>query len=133
MVERYTEEEIWYMDAGVLTLGNDKLRGLIANALSKVPKVVADRVSKDCFILMPMYDYEFGYHISKSLLQNKCIIAFPEKLLEKDEKSIIHTVLHEIAHHYLDHKSPMLEMMSNEEEKRQEDDADKQMEKWLRE
>ena len=133
MKERYSAEEIWYENAGVVTIGNDELRGLLARVLSIVPKNVADRVLKEWLFLMPMFDYENGFFLPKKLLQEKGVIAFPEKLLEKDEKSIVHTVLHEIAHFYLGHKSPLFEDLSDEEAKKQEEEADRLADKWLQE
>ena len=63
-----TAEEIWHEDAGVYTMGTDQLRALISRVLSKVPKDVANRVFYECTFLMPMYEYEFGFYLSKELL-----------------------------------------------------------------
>jgi len=132
MKKRYTSEEIWYNDAGIVSLDNDKVRSLIARLLSKVPKDVADKVLEECLFIMPMFD-EIGFHLPKNILQNKCVIAFSESLLKEDDKNIVHIGLHEIAHFYLDHKSPLLEDLSDEEAKKQEEDADRLADKWLRE
>ena len=133
MKERYTSEEIWYEDAGVVTVGITQARRLIARVLSKIPKEITKRVLDECLILIPMIDYELGFFLPKKLLQDKCVIAFPESLLMEDEKRIEHTVLHEIAHFYLDHKSPIFEALSDKEAKKQEDEADRLADKWLRE
>ncbi len=48
--DRYTFDDIWYMDGGVLTCGNNELRALVSRALSRVPKDVVDRVMEDVII-----------------------------------------------------------------------------------
>ncbi len=123
----YTFEEAWDMDASRATLRNTTLRGIVARALSKVPKEVVDRVYDECLFLMPTYE-ERGCFIPKELLRDKCIIALSEKLLEEDEKNIEGDLLHEVAHYYLGHKSPI--HLSEEETRKQEEEADRAVDRW---
>ena len=124
----YIPEEICYENAGVLTLGNDRLRFLVANALSKVPRSVVDNVVNRCLFVMPIHE-EKGIFIPKELLRGKCVIALPEKLLGEDEEEIEHTILHEVAHFYHGHKSPLL--LEECADRQQEEEADRTVELWL--
>ena len=66
MSNKYKFEEISEEDGGMLTLGNDELRLLIAKSLSTVPKKVADSVLTSCVFIMPMNYYEYGLFIPKT-------------------------------------------------------------------
>ncbi len=103
---RYTPDEVWEADGGILTLGEDELRGLVSVALSRVPKRVADKVFKGCIFVMAKYEWGPGTYIPKELLKGKCVIALSEKLMDEDRRSATRTVLHEVAHFYLQHVPP---------------------------
>lgn len=130
MREYYTFDEVWDM-IYVATLGNNLLRYLVAGALSKVPKGVTDRVLKKCLFWMPTCDEE-GCFISEELLRGKGLIALPEKLIHKDEESVERIILHEVAHRHLDHKSPFLSRLSEEEARKQEEEANRTRDMWLK-
>ena len=51
--EYYTTAELHHLDAGVVTLGVDPLRNLLANVLVRIPADVVDRLFEDCVFLMP--------------------------------------------------------------------------------
>lgn len=130
---RYTPEEIWEADGGMMTLGEDELRALVSVALSKVPKKVADKVFKGCVFVMAKYEWGRGTYIPKVLLKNKCVIALSERLMDEDRASAERTVLHEVAHFYLDHVPPgLVPRCSDDLETRLEEEADRQTEEWLR-
>jgi hypothetical protein len=135
MAKYYTKEEIFYMDSGVTSFGNDRLRYLLADTLTNVPKDVVDDVFEKCLFLV-VESEEGGYFIPKSLLENSNLIAFPETLFNREPEEQIHTVLHEVAHFILGHKSPFefpskLEI-HNQIYETQEKEANYQVEKWLK-
>lgn len=130
-IERYTPEEIFYMDGGVVTLGNDDVRYLIACTLSKIPKKIAERVMNNCMFVVPMRRYERGFFMPKKYFKNKNVLAFPENLFKWCQKTQDYVVLHEVAHFYLKHQSPLWEDMSDEEAEKQEQEADRLAKKWL--
>jgi hypothetical protein len=130
MTEKYTVEEIWYKNGGYLTLDNEQLRGLVALALSKVPKKIADRVVEECIFLMPSPEM-MGFFLSKRVQEGRNAIVLSEKLLEEDQKDTILTILHEVGHFYLNHKSPILDMLSEQEDRKQEEDSDRWARQWI--
>ena len=130
---RYTPQEVWQADGGIMTLGEDELRGLVSNALAKLPRRVADRVFKGCLFVMAKYEWGRGTYIPKVLLRNKCVIALSERLMDEDQASAERTILHEVAHFYLGHVPPGLVPGCSEDlESRLEEEADRQTEEWLR-
>jgi hypothetical protein len=130
--ERYTPEEIWRADGGILTLGEDELRGLVSVALAKVPKKVANKVFTGCLFVMAKYEWGRGTFIPKELLKNKCVIALSERLMDKDRESAERTILHEVAHFYLGHMPPGLVPGCSEDlEAQLENEADQQVDEWL--
>ncbi|TET47492.1 hypothetical protein E3J62_01290 [candidate division TA06 bacterium] len=128
MRDHYAAEEIWYADAGVVTRDND-LRHLISRVLQKVPKEVVDKLMDQCLILMPRTE-EKGVFLSQKELVGKSIIAFPESLLEEPEAEREQTVLHEVAHFWLGHKSPLVARIDYD---KQEEAADDLVKQWIRE
>lgn len=132
-VTRYTPEEVWQADGGILTLGEDELRELVSIALSRVPKAVADRVFKGCIFVMAKFEWGAGTYIPKQLLRGKCVIALSEKLMDEDRESAVRTILHEVAHFYLKHMPSGLVPGSSEDcECRQEEEADLAVDEWLK-
>jgi len=101
---RYTTDKIHYMDAGIFTLGNDELRAIVSLAFAQVPSAVVDQVMDECLIVMPL-TREGGSYIPKNLLAGKALILFPETLLREQREVVNRTILHEIAHHILGHRS----------------------------
>jgi hypothetical protein len=128
---RYTFRQTWKADGGLLTMCNDQLRYVIATVLAKVPKDVADRTYEGCMFCMPEPD-DRGILIPEKLLRHKCLIVFPESLLDEDEAVAEHVVLHEIAHFYLGHNSQIDAGVTDEQMDRQEDEADRTADMWLR-
>lgn len=105
-VNHYTMEEVFNLDAGIVTLGVDTLRNLLANTLVRIPAEVVDRVFEKCIFLMPER-MEQGCFIPNRVITGRDIIMFPEDILERSEKEQIQTILHEIAHFSLGHRSPL--------------------------
>lgn len=130
MTEKYTFEEITDQNCGCVLPLNDRLLELHASALSKVPKEIAERVLEECLFLVPDPGMG-GFRISKRVLQGKDVIVLSEKLLEKDNKDIVPIILHEVAHFYLNHKSRLLDQLSEEEDRKQEEAADRWARQWI--
>ena len=129
----YAPQEIWEADGGILTLGEDELRGLVSVALSKVPKRVANKVFKNCIFVMAKFEWGAGTYIPKEILEGKCVIALSERLMDEDRKSAVRTVLHEVAHFYLGHMPPGLITESGEGcDCRQEQEAEAKVDEWLK-
>ena len=128
----YTPEEVWEADGGILTLGEDELRGLVLVALSEVPKRVVNKVFKGCIFVMAKFEWGAGTYIPKELLEGKCVIALSERLMDEDQISAVRTVLHEVAHFHLGHMPPGLVAGSEEDcDCRQEKEADAAVDEWL--
>lgn len=129
----YTPEEVWEADGGILTLGEAELRGLVALALSRVPRRVADRVFEGCIFVMAKFEWGAGTYVPEQLLRGKCVIALSEKLMDEDQKSAVRTILHEVAHFYLRHVPPgLMEGTGEGCDCRQEQEAEAQIEEWLK-
>ncbi len=124
-------EYVWDIDAGEMTLGNEKLRFAVAKCLSKLPLEIIEQVTKNCLFVMPTIE-KLGIYLTNDLINDKVIFAFPEKLLEKEKSEIEHTILHEVAHYYLNHKNPLIYTLSGEEYDSQEQEANKQVDEWLK-
>jgi hypothetical protein len=130
---RYTPEEVWEADGGILTLGENELRALVSKALSRVPRRVADRVFAGCIFVMAKFEWGAGTYIPRELLEGKCVIALSERLMDEESESAIRTILHEVAHFYLRHVPPGLAGGSGETcDCRQEREAEAQADRWLK-
>jgi hypothetical protein len=138
-MRRYTLEEIYdmdrgkwasnsrYVEGGGWTFCNDKLRYVVARALSRAPSRVVDFLYKKCFFIMPVVE-EGGIYIPKSAIRNKDLILLPEGILYEDPENANHIILHEAAHCHLRHKSPAI---GSEEYNQQESQAEKFANRWL--
>ena len=130
---RYTPEEVWEADGGIMTLGEDELRALVSEALSRVPRRVADRVFAGCIFIMAKFEWGAATYIPRELLEGKCAIALSEKLMDEDRESAIRTILHEVAHFHLRHVPPGLASDPGEAcDCRQEREAEAQVDRWLK-
>lgn len=130
---KYSPEEVDYLFGGVNQL-NEKQRCVLARVLSILDKGVVDKVSEEVFIISSN-THSWGWHLplnSKVLKQKKSIIFLSEELFKQKEKFIEKTILHEIAHHILNHKSLFdFEPKKLNQADIQEKEADKLVEEWL--
>jgi len=129
MADSYTPDQIWYEDGGTVTLGNDDLRRAMSRALSKVPRRVADYVLQNCLLVMPQPG-DRGIHIPNRLIGGSHLLVFPLSLLDEPEEEIDRTILHEVAHCWLDHKTG-LEMPVGYDYEEQEKEAWAKADEWL--
>ena len=130
MAKRYTPEEVWYEDAGLVTLGPDAIRKIMSSALSKVPREVADAVLGGCRIIVPT-SKEKGCYIPAELTKDRAMLSFPETIFDGSPEEAEETLLHEVAHYWLKHRSPLADGLSETEGEQQELEADDQVRKWL--
>jgi len=99
---------------------------MVAEALSKAPKRVVDKVLKDCAIAMPSAD---GAYFNHSYAKDN-LIVLSERVLKMKRKERYFLLLHEIAHFHLKHKDGLLTHMTKKQHKKQEDEADTLANQW---
>jgi len=129
---RYTFLEMWEADAGYVTMGNDAMRAIMSTALSKIPQEVADAVSDDCLLLVFMRE-EQGCYLPHELVRDKAILGFSETIISMQPEEAEKLLLHEVAHYWLKHRSPMLDDLSNAQYEQQEREAADLVKRWLAE
>jgi len=137
--DRYTFDEIWYMDGGVLTCGDDDLRVLVAKALSRIPRDVVDRVIDDVLFIPGHKSFIINKEFLRRQLMKddgdvRAIIVISGDAIRKRD---IRDVLHEVAHYWLGHADDSrifdaFSVISVEEVIRQEEEADELVEKWMK-
>ena len=123
----YTPDEILFKLNGIIY--NNKLEYYVAIALSKIPIKIADNVISKCFFACLEPSARGQYFTS--IKGKRCLILIEYKFMRRAKPVNIElTILHEIAHHFLNHGDEWLE---NGKEKWQKDerDADNQVQKWL--
>lgn len=128
IMRRYTLEEIHDTDDGILTYQDDKLRYLVARALSRAPAKVVEHAFKRCLFIAPRLENERGIHFHRwDIPRHKDLILLPENLLSKEADEVNYVILHEVGHSLLKHR------MTNDEEKIVEYNrqADELAYKWL--
>lgn len=123
-----TPEEIHYMDAGWFTLGCDELRRLVSQVFTKLPAQIVEEVMGGCRMLM-VTTREGGTYLPSGLFGHADVIALPESLLDQDPEVVEDTILHEVAHHVLRHKSPVQQIDLDYDA--QEREADALVKQWL--
>ena len=104
MTNHRTVQENFDADKGVTTMGFSELRTLVAEALTKVPEEIAERVYDEIRFIMPTAETK-GQYFSGASIGGKAVVALSEAILSSDEENCYHTILHEVAHHVLGHDS----------------------------
>jgi len=121
----YTAEEIFSMLDVDTCFDDEELRHKVASALSKIPKKIVDKVINECKFLRPFVG---GMFINKELISGKNLIVISDSFFQNsNSEEIEKALLHEIAHFVLKHKISAVK----EEYERQEEEAEKLVEKWL--
>lgn len=132
MQQYYSSDEIRQMEGEEFILGTLALRKVIVNLLTYIPAEVVDYLMQHCLVISTWQNCDGQYFPSK-LLRKKDIILLSEHLLDGDEDERDKTILHEFAHCWLRHQSPVLkDGMTGEEILRQEDEADELAYRWGR-
>lgn len=130
-VRRYTEEEVHYAVSENIE-AFDIAMAIIIKSLSKLPARVVDKLAKGCLILVPAEHEKRGMHLPRQYLKGKEVIVLAEGIFELPMDETEYVILHEVAHFWLRHKSPVLESLGNDVYERQEHEADEMVEKWLK-
>ncbi len=134
----YDAEMIYRMQDIPFTMGTDRLRRLIAEVFTKIPTDVVDQIVDDCLYLMVEPEGGAVFYPNR-VLKNKHICIFPHTLFDASEQSKVFTILHETAHCYLKHKSPLEFVNPTDRDSywdqysKQEKEADDLVDKWSEE
>ena len=108
----------------------------LKKALSRLDKNIVDKIREEVLFSDTDVSTYPTFHIylnSNHLKEKKSLIVLSENLKEITEEEAIKIILHEVAHYYLGHKGIFdfpLEEISRYYE--QEQEANKQVEEWLR-
>lgn len=119
-------DEIHYMDSGSFTLGCDQLRNVISWVFTTLPDDVVESVMDGCHMLIVTSE-EQGVYFPQTVLGERGLIAFPETLLNQERETMRHTILHEVAHYVLRHKT----FLNPVDYDSQEREADALVTQWL--
>lgn len=134
MKNKYTPQQVDYAFADMNEIG-DEQRMLLATALSILEKDLIDRIADEaCFICCHSGILGFQLWLKSKYLKGKKVIIFlSEEVFKGEEKEILHTILHEVAHYVLKHKC-IFDFPIGEEDKMkfQEVEAEVLVEKWLK-
>ncbi len=129
--ERYSAEELWDADNAFTTCDDADLRLLVAKALSRAPKEVADFVYCECLLQVVRMSDKGVYFSARDWGRDHHII-FSEALFGDAEDQAIETILHEVAHAYCRHVQPRCHPeLSVEQTMAQEHEADEVAAGWL--
>ncbi len=110
--------------------------GWVQEALKFLPDDILDDYKESlAFISTGETD---GCRVAREICEHREIIILSERILPRkgmyadnlDVRYFMFAVLHEVAHVYLKHQSPMFDGISSEENYAQEDDADKLALQW---
>ena len=117
------------------TCDDEGLRALVAKALSRVPKDVADHVIGDVLFIPGNKSFIISKEFLKRVLIKddgdvRAIIVIGGNAIERGD---IREVLHEVAHYWLGHADYGSLFIEPKEDKRQEEEADELVEKWMKE
>jgi len=124
----YTFEEIYPQTGGIITLGYENWRNALVTILVRIPAYVVDAVLKHCVFLMPDPD-ENGIFIPHRVIKGRHILQFPNALLDWPKDRQVRSVLHQIAHYFLHHWSPLEECDADFSEQAQ--DATDLVNQWM--
>lgn len=129
----YTPQEAYdYIGLNKIPLHNLLYRN-VASALSKLPIHIVDKVLNKCFFITFSGRIK-GYCFESSLNKKTIIYISWHHLKRAKQEKIEHTILHEIAHWFLNHnagKPPFNSTVAKT--KKTESEADQQVKKWLQE
>jgi hypothetical protein len=130
MTNHRTVQENFDADAGVTTMGYSGLRNWVAEALTKVPEEIAERVYSEVRFVMPTAGTK-GQYFSRAAMEGMAVVVLSEAILSSDQETY-HTILHEVAHHVLGHQ-PWWFLPENHDMGKDEAEAEALTIKWLSE
>ncbi|MDP8258841.1 MAG: hypothetical protein P9L90_05420 [Candidatus Aadella gelida] len=138
MNKKYNRQDIHYLLAGIYELDDSQL-GWLMKSLAILDDQMIDKVTREVYFVASNHTL-WAFYMRKNafhLKQKRAIIFFSEQLFERKEEEIIHTILHEIAHHILKHKC-LLDFSDSEMHlaeklmEAQEKEADVLVRKWFK-
>ena len=128
--ERYTPEEADYAFGGINSV-SEEFRIVLAKALSKLPIEIVDWTAENLLFISSSEHY-WAFSLSKKEWKHKKgFIFLSNDLKNEPEKKQTLCIAHEIAHHKLNHKSPVFSNLTKEEIEKGEQEADELAKKWL--
>lgn len=101
----------------------------LANALSKIPAKVVEKVCRECFLYIVDTGHYGGGYYSREAVKDRAFLAIVrDQNREKTMDDWIRLILHEVAHHHLGHTEAAATI---EEFNQDEADAVAQVDDWL--
>ncbi len=128
-VENYSVDEVWECHLDDYYHFAEPLGGLLAKALSYIPKEDTDSVLEKVFFIQQNCRSEY---FSPSLVRQRAVILVYSEDLEVEQEAVV-TILHEAGHAFLGHgESKTIDAAAYElEYEREEDECWEQVRKWL--
>lgn len=128
----YSPRQLEDMDRNEVTPGDPSLGGFLADIFSKLPDHITEWVyvgKNCCFIIAPDGENTKALHAAREDLRPHIAILPCDflKRLGTNHKEAVRTLLHEVAHGYLNHRGTS----SPEAEKEQDLQADNLANEWL--
>jgi len=128
--QKYSLEQVDYMFGGVNSVSRE-FRIILAKVISKLPKKIVEWATENLLFISSSDEY-WAFSMSKAEWEHVEGLVFLSDVLktESEEKQTF-TIAHEIAHHKLNHKSPIFSNLTTEETQKQEAEADELAKRWL--
>jgi len=128
----YSPRQLEDMDRNEVTPGNPLLGGFLADIFSKLPDDITEWVyvgKNCCFIIAPDGENTKALHAARENLRPHIAILPCDflKRLDRDRKDAVRTLLHEVAHGYLNHRGTVPPEVAEERDRQ----ADSLADKWL--
>jgi Zn-dependent peptidase ImmA (M78 family) len=128
--ETYTLRQVDYSFAGVHPV-SDQFKLILAKSLAKLPRNIVDWTTENLFFVSTS-DKEYAFSLSKKEWRHKRGFVFLSDLLKDlDEGKQAFIIAHEVAHHKLEHKSPVFNKLTERKVAKQEWEADTLANEWL--
>ncbi len=128
MNDKYTLEEINYAIGGRHGLNDEQYRELL-RTIRILDNDIIDKITDEIFFF-DVGKGEAWRFPTKHLRGMKSIICFSSDIFKFSIKKMQFNILHEIAHHILDHKC-FVDISGIDNIKRQEKEADKLAKEWI--
>jgi Zn-dependent peptidase ImmA (M78 family) len=128
--ERYSGQEVDYLFAG-LNLIDDRLSVILAESISNLPRRVVDWTAEKVLFVSSDYGAVAFAFNKKDWRSRLGFIFITEGFGKETQRMQTFIIAHEIAHLKLGHFNPILDDLTDEQEKVQEQAADDLALKWL--
>jgi len=128
--ERYSAQEVDYLFAG-LNIVDDLLGVVLAESISNLPRRVVDWTAEKVLFISSYYGVVAFAFSKKDWRSRLGFVFITERFGKETPRMQTFTIAHEIAHLKLGHWNPILDDLTDEQEKVQEQAADDLALKWL--